>query len=363
MASTYEDIFSKEYLKQPPVKRAAYSDRMALIMAWMSHLAYIKFENPGATPHANDAYLASVVERITADSSPNNVRDVVKGILENPPSPSGQHTWDDLEAELKKVGFELVKTYSLNNHQAFLAKRVSTTGATSQEPKEVVLSFRGTESTNKNDWKKNLKATTDTIDGNVTVHSGYWQSFAGIGNLIMRDLNPLLEEGYTLYITGHSMGGALAMIATHEIGHDSAGACYTFGGPRVAGYGFADKIKTPIYRVVNANDLVPRMPPFIFPQLLHVALTLSPIPWKAPLQRLLTKFTGYVHHGDLRYLRRANRNGQGQFENVQLLQNPNMVHRLWWYIKGFLKNRKSPINDHAILLYAEKLKQRALERR
>ena len=94
--------------------------------------------------------------------------------------------------------------------------------------------------------------------GGVPVHSGFWNSFAGVRKLIEPDLHEYLEKGYTLYVTGHSLGGAMAMIATHEMGKDSTGACYTFGAPRVAGYGFAAEIKTPIYRVVNANDVVPR---------------------------------------------------------------------------------------------------------
>ncbi len=36
--------FENEILLTPPVKRAAYSDRSALLMAAMSRLAYFKFE-------------------------------------------------------------------------------------------------------------------------------------------------------------------------------------------------------------------------------------------------------------------------------------------------------------------------------
>ena len=363
MTLTSDEFLKDGYLIQPPVKRAAYSDRMALTMAWMSKLAYIKFENPGASEHARNRYLDNIVERLSTDGSEKNIRKVMADLLENPPDPSGYHSWDGLAAELQKAKFELVNTYSLNNHQAFLAKRPLKLGNPSQEEGVVVLSFRGTESKNIRDWKIDLKVTKDIIDGNVPVHSGYWQSFRGIGKLLTRDLYPLLKEGYTLYITGHSMGGAMAMMATHEIGLDSAGACYTFGAPRVAGYGFAKDIKTPIYRVVNANDVVPRLPPVFLPHLLQFTLALSPIPWKTPLERLLERFRGYVHHGDMRYLRRANQRSDGEFDEIQLLLNPNMVHRFRWFIMGFLRNRRSPIDDHDIDLYCAKLKKYALQRR
>ena len=40
------DAFSDPDLLTPPLKRAAYSDRMSLMMAELSMLAYIPFEMP-----------------------------------------------------------------------------------------------------------------------------------------------------------------------------------------------------------------------------------------------------------------------------------------------------------------------------
>ena len=71
-------------------------------------------------------------------------------------------------------------------------------------------------------------------------------------------------EGATLpsvpiYFIGHSLGGALAQIATAKFGSDRVAACYTFGSPRVGSAFFDLWVKPPSYRVVNYADLVPQI--------------------------------------------------------------------------------------------------------
>ena len=69
-----------------------------------------------------------------------------------------------------------------------------------------------------------------------------------------------------LFITGHSLGGALAMIAAKKITHKGGNAaCYTFGSPRVGDEVWISNIKTPLYRVVNAADCVTMLPPGAVP--------------------------------------------------------------------------------------------------
>ena len=65
----------------------------------------------------------------------------------------------------------------------------------------------------------------------------------------------------SLFITGHSLGGALATVAIKRLSHRAGiSACYTFGSPRVANKNWIVGIKTPIYRLVNAAP-VPMLPP------------------------------------------------------------------------------------------------------
>jgi predicted lipase len=74
-----------------------------------------------------------------------------------------------------------------------------------------------------------------------------------------------------VFITGHSLGGALATLyATmlHCSGEtemtSKIAAVYTFGQPRVGDIGFANyarrKFDNRYYRVVYCNDMVPRVP-------------------------------------------------------------------------------------------------------
>src|SRR5207253_3472051 len=65
-----------------------------------------------------------------------------------------------------------------------------------------------------------------------------------------------------LFLTGHSMGGALAVLTACRLA--KAGrppvATYTFGSPRIGDRTFCAGYALPTYRVVNRLDLVPEMP-------------------------------------------------------------------------------------------------------
>ena len=74
-----------------------------------------------------------------------------------------------------------------------------------------------------------------------------------------------------LWITGHSLGGALAVLAAARLALDidksiykSINGLYTFGQPRVGNRVFVkaldEEIKPRYFRFVNDNDIVPRVP-------------------------------------------------------------------------------------------------------
>jgi Lipase (class 3) len=76
-----------------------------------------------------------------------------------------------------------------------------------------------------------------------------------------------------LYITGHSLGGGMAALATAQIDktpswrevRDNLFGCYTYGAPMVASPVLAKQLDKDIgdlsYRHVYANDVVPQLPP------------------------------------------------------------------------------------------------------
>ena len=358
MASRH-DVFGDPALLGLPVKRAAYSDRTSLLMAEMAKLAYIKFEDPPDPDRTQQEELNQVVHAIKDADDEGQARDILATFIKDAPAAARERASQDLKAELAKGGFKLFNTYAVGETQAFLAVKEPGAHAGPGEEAIAVLSFRGTEGTM--DWKTNLNAFKEIVDG-VPIHSGFLRAFRLVKTDIKADLDQLFGKGYALYLTGHSLGGALALIATKEIARASLGTCYTFGSPRVAGYGFAQKIKTPIYRVVNARDIVPRAPPVFLPTVLSIVVSVMPIPYQKWISKGLAKFAGYVHHGDMRYLTRTKKERSYSYEDVKLLANPNMVHRAIWWFRGIWRKPWSPIDDHSIDTYCKKLKAYALGR-
>ena len=111
---------------------------------------------------------------------------------------------------------------------------------------KVIVSFRGTE--NLENWIENLDiAKTDHAMSckGCKAHSGFVNMWTAFSNNVIRELRRLrsLYPGAKLFITGHSLGAAVALIAgyslQYDIGFDVAGV-YTYGSPRVGNQAFSD---------------------------------------------------------------------------------------------------------------------------
>lgn len=254
-----------------------------------------------------------------------------------------------LNNSLADARFELVQTFNNGGTQAFLAKR--------DEDKMAVLAFRGTEM-NYRDIKTDLKVRFYRRNGEK-IHDGFLKAFRYVEQAIRTALDEL--NGYKVYITGHSLGGAIAIITAKELSADYVAACYTFGSPRVGNTEFGYSIKVPIYRVINDVDVVPRVPlswsiDFL---IFLVKWTLAPIPKvRDPLLGLLQQFQGYRHHGDMRYLTLCKKD----FSDLQLIANPPFFDRAYWWLRRHWNNFKAGFHDHAIAKYCEKLEAYALKR-
>ena len=282
--------FKHKKLLNPPIMRAAYSDRMAWLMAEMSKLAYLKFEDDT----------------------------------------------EKLKKALSLADFELVEIFNKAGTQAFLAKRYL--------DKIMVLAFRGTEVKEPRDILTDLNAKFYNDDKGIKIHNGFNKAFELVKQEVIDVVGKI--ENFSLYVTGHSLGGALALIATKTLNSDNLAACYTFGSPRVGNEEFDDEIKPPIYRVVNAFDILPSVPPEYLFEIINL------LPWKWS-KNLAKKFIGYAHHGDMRYLTDCK-----DFPKVKLISNYNEFFRL----VGLWKNKKESVKHHEINIYCEKLAQYALKR-
>lgn len=128
-----------------------------------------------------------------------------------------------------------------------------------------VVVFRGTDFTEVSDWLANLgRSATDTPHGQV--HKGFYDAYQSMKSQV----NAILKERNTthLWVTGHSLGGALALVCAYdleEVEQRQLNGVITFGQPMVARQKFADHIDTLLVgryaRFVNRDDIVPKVPP------------------------------------------------------------------------------------------------------
>ncbi len=143
--------------------------------------------------------------------------------------------------------FKSDKVFSTDT-QAFFARSAGTH----------YIAFRGSEA-NFNDWLTDFAIDQDAeqlADGD-RVHQGFYKALNGpvasakIGSWLKA------AEGQPLFVTGHSLGGALAalLIALHAA---RVTDCYTFGQPRLGGLNPAKGER--IHRIINKADVVPRVP-------------------------------------------------------------------------------------------------------
>lgn len=131
----------------------------------------------------------------------------------------------------------------------------------------IVLTFRGT--SNLRNWVENARVCKKTFVFG-TVHSGFWDCADDQMTLFMAPVKKLLDDypSYTLVLTGHSLGGALATLSAvllQRMYDVDVGRMHlvTYGQPRVGDFDLVSWINMQewkVTRVVNANDLVPHLP-------------------------------------------------------------------------------------------------------
>ena len=267
-----------------PTWRAAYSDRTSALMALFCELAHDTF----------------VADQVIADRT-------------LPPSLAAEARRDELQRRLRAGCFQLIQVFE--DDRAFLAIR---------EAHLAVLAFRGTEGKELLNTDLNLRLVPLPGVPGVMVHCGFLDVFNRCRNEIETAIDKNVPSTLQLYITGHSLGGALAQIASAALDRDNLAACYTFGSPRVGTAGFDEQVKCPHYRVINNWDLVPGLP--------------------------LALFRGYRHNGDPRLLTPKSTSALRRDRYVSFLYNIAAI------VLVTVRTRKLLINDdHMIWNYRKRL--------
>ncbi|MEO0454820.1 MAG: lipase family protein [Verrucomicrobiota bacterium] len=134
------------------------------------------------------------------------------------------------------------------------------------DDQNIIIAFRGSESAE--DWFANFQAVTDPGPlNNTKAHEGFQDALYPTVIRLTETINRFSDNDQKLWITGHSLGGALCSLHAGmlaENGFEVYGI-YTFASPRPGDKDFADelmaKIKGPHFRVINSGDVVPHVPP------------------------------------------------------------------------------------------------------
>ncbi len=173
-----------------------------------------------------------------------------------------------------KLGLD-AKLYSVDNSQCYLAQNDSV----------IVLAFRGSEIPNSIDGFKDWLLTnaknflvmptgqmgTDFAAAGVGArfHKGFVEALGEIWNPMSQAVEAAFnQKERPLYITGHSLGGALALLSAWRLQRQmiSIHNVYTFGAPMVgndvAAKAFEVEFPCRIFRYVDSGDMVPKLPTF-----------------------------------------------------------------------------------------------------
>ena len=150
--------------------------------------------------------------------------------------------------------------YTLTLYHTIPDIQISFFLATNELTKTQIISVRGTSNIENAMVDISLKLMVDKNTG-VSLHEGF--SFAA--KQVYAELKPLLNSDYKINVTGHSMGGAVALILAIYLDayQFDIEQVITFGQPKVTNISGANKIQhINVIRVVTPFDLVPLVPLF-----------------------------------------------------------------------------------------------------
>lgn len=197
-------------------------------------------------------------------------------------------------------------------------------GLVSVSDNHVALAFRGAQEDK--EWLEALVFGQIELEVGMA-HRGLYSALDAIWDLILAALYDAEVDQRTLWLTGHSLGGALATIAAQRLKTEGLAphmVC-TFGAPPVLDAEAAAAFRVPLSRFVNSEDLVPNLP------------------WTSP-------FVRYAHAGEEVFLLpsgrvAAQRHSRHLARRIDRADTIGEIHS------------SGPIHDHMMENYIEKLRR------
>jgi triacylglycerol lipase len=194
-----------------------------------------------------------------------------------------------------------------------------------------ILAFRGTEGDQFNDWVTDARFKPEDFQSDYgKVHRGFREALNSQYEAIEEAIRGFQGSGRLLYITGHSLGAALATLMASRLAMEQVypvQAVYTFGSPRVGDSAFAAAYARELgertFRVVNHDDLVTRVP---------------------------TRSLGYRHVGQVIYFDADGAMHQDvgyRYRFLNLLANA---------VEDYKKAARTSIADHSMALYLKRFR-------
>jgi predicted lipase len=109
------------------------------------------------------------------------------------------------------------------------------------------------------DWLVNIDFLPAPWERGGKVHTGFKNALQEVWHDLENYISDLQNNGRTIWVTGHSLGAALATLAADRYGNIQG--LYTFGSPRVGDRDFEEGFNLNAYRFVNNSDIVTKVPP------------------------------------------------------------------------------------------------------
>ncbi|MFD1176631.1 lipase family protein [Paenibacillus puldeungensis] len=139
-----------------------------------------------------------------------------------------------------------------------------------ESPQEIIIAFRGTSSAP--NWVSDIIASQmrfKYLKEHVQTHRGFTNIYTSTRGGILSTLAELGADK-ALYITGHSLGAALATLCAIDVAANTAfgsPTLFNYGSPRVGNPEFSKAFSKHVpnsYRIANPLDIVTHAPPPIY---------------------------------------------------------------------------------------------------